>query len=86
MIAALAATTSSRASLVASADGHQDAADAHHRHAPDLQVQIGRAALYRELQEVVDVHGGRSPLNGAAVRRGLKNMASRQPGVVGPGP
>ena len=34
----------------------QRAADAHHRIAADLEVQVGRAAVDGDLQEIVDVH------------------------------
>ena len=35
---------------------HERAAHAHHREAADLQVQVGRAALDGDFQEIVDVH------------------------------
>ena len=35
---------------------HQRAADAHHREAADLEVQVRGAVFDRDLQEIVDVH------------------------------
>ena len=56
MTAALIATTSSWSSRFSSVAGHQRAADAHHRVAADLEVQVGRAVLDGDFQQIVDVH------------------------------
>ena len=56
MIAALIATTSSWSRRFSSLAGTSVAADAHHRVAADLQVQVRCAVVDGNLQQIIDMH------------------------------
>ena len=61
--AAAMASMSSWSSRLSSEAGISGAADAHHRVAADLAVQVGGARFDRNLQQIVDVHPSVSPQN-----------------------
>jgi hypothetical protein len=50
--------------------GRQNPADAHHRKGADLDVEVGRAVVDGNLQEIVDVHGPVAILAPLAAVRG----------------